>query len=59
MASSHEQARTSSRTPVFFLGIARNKSDGKAPDGEYGKRLECTPNLDLLMGAGSVRTGAL
>lgn len=60
MASNQEEERTSSSTPVFFLGIVRKRPGEKAaPEGEYGNKLECSPSLDLLKGAGSVRTGAV
>lgn len=60
IASSQQLARTSSRTPVFFLGI-RSKFGEKPTPGAaaYGNIFECTPSLDLLIGAGSVRMGEL
>lgn len=63
MASSQPLERTSSRTPVFFLGIASKGPCGNVAAavavGEQGNRLEVTPSLDLVLVkvAVSVRRG--
>lgn len=62
MASSQLLERTSSSIPVFFLGIVRRRPGRPAEQAvrEQGNILECTPpSLDLFIGAGSVRTGAV
>lgn len=58
MASSQPLDRTSSSFPGFFLGIVIYLLENGAPCCEYGNKLEWMPSLDLLIGAGSVRTGA-
>lgn len=61
IASSQPVARTSSSLPAFLLGICKYKPEDEygAATGEYGVKLDGKPNLDLLKGTGSVRTGEL
>lgn len=61
MASSQPLTLTSSSLPFIILGIVRYRPEDEYGDaaGEYGDMLEGNPNLNLLKGAESVRTGEL
>lgn len=50
--------RTSSSIPGLLLGIGRwRERENTEALGEYGRRDELMPNLELFIGAESARTG--